>query len=134
MDTTAVNIPIITDMTKEQMQYWLVRFVLEVRKKCGDVYTPNFLHHIVVGVMRHVRWTGQPSIYFFKDPKFIDFHCTLYAEMRRLQQQGVGSVRRQAERLSEDEEDSIWAKGSLGDNNPQSLLDTVVFYIGLCLL
>ena len=43
MDTTAVNI--ITDMTKEQMQYWLVRFVLEVRKKCGDVYPPNSLHH-----------------------------------------------------------------------------------------
>ena len=54
MDTTAVNIPIITDMTKEQMQIWLVRFVLEVRKKCGDVYPPNSLHHIVVGVMRHV--------------------------------------------------------------------------------
>ena len=49
MDTTAANIPIITDMTKEQMQYWLVRFVLEVRKKCGDVYRPNSLHHIVVG-------------------------------------------------------------------------------------
>ena len=48
MYTTAVNIPIITDMTKEQMQYWLVRFVLEVLKKCGDVYPPNSLHHIVL--------------------------------------------------------------------------------------
>ena len=54
MDTTAANIPIITDMTKEEMQYWLVRFVLEVRTKCGDVYPPNSLHHIVAGVMKHV--------------------------------------------------------------------------------
>ena len=50
--------------------------------------------------------------------------------MKRLQQQGVGSLRRQAETLSEDEEDSLWGKGLLGDNNPQSLLDTIVFYIG----
>ena len=62
IDTTAVNIPIIINMTKEQMQYWLVRFVLEVRKKGGDVYPPNSLHHIVVGVMRHVQPSGQPSI------------------------------------------------------------------------
>ena len=49
-----------------------------------------------------------------------------------LQQQGVGSVRRQAETLSEDEEDSLWAKGLLkkSDYNPQSLLYTIVFYIG----
>ena len=134
MDTTAVNIPIITDMIKEQMQYWLVLFVLEVRKKCGDVYPPNSLHHIVFGVMRHVRWSGHPSIDFFKDPKFIDFSCTLDAEMKRLQQQGVDSVRRQAETLSEDEEDSLCAKGLLGDNNPQSLLDTIVFTLAFILL
>ena len=89
----------------------------------------NSLHHIVVGVMWHVRWSGQPSIDFFKDPEFIDCSCTLDAEMKRLQQQGVGSVRRQAETLSEDEEDSLWAKCLQGDNNPQSLLDRIVFYI-----
>ena len=73
--------------------------MLEVRKKCGDVYPPNSLHHIVVGVMRHVQWSGQPSIDFFKDPEFIDFSYTLDAEMKRLQQQGIGTVRRQAETL-----------------------------------
>ena len=55
---------------------------------------------------------------FFKGLEFIDFSCTLDREMKRLQQQGVGSVRRQAETLSEDEEDSLWAKGLLDDNNP----------------
>jgi hypothetical protein len=33
-------IPSIEDMSREQMQYWLTRFVLEVRKKSGDVYPP----------------------------------------------------------------------------------------------
>ena len=41
----------------------------------------------------------------------------------------MGSLRRQTETLPEDEEDSLWAKVLLGDNNPRNLLDTVVFYI-----
>ena len=34
-------------------------------------------------------------------------------------------------RHSQDEEDNVWAKGLLDDNNTQSLLDTIFFYIGL---
>ena len=69
METALVSIPTITGMTKEEMQYWLIRFVLEVRKKSGDVYPPNTLHHIVVGIMRHVRWPGQPDIDFFTETR-----------------------------------------------------------------
>ena len=124
-------IPSIEDMSREQMQYWLTRFVLEVRKKSGDVYPPNTLHHIVVGIMRHVRWSGKPTIDFLKDPDFTSFRATLDAEMKRLQQQGIGAVKRQAEILKEDEEDILWEKGLLGDHTPQTLLDTMVFYNGL---
>ena len=112
------------------MQYWLIRFVLEVRKKSGDVYPPNTLHHIVVGIMRHVRWSGEPDIDFFRDPEFANFHGSLDAEMKRLQQQGVGAVKKQAEILTEAEEDTLWVKGLLGDYTPQTLLDTLVFYTG----
>ena len=65
------------------MQYWLIQFVLEFRNS-GDVYPLNTLHHIVVGIMRHVRRSGQPDIDFFKDPKFVDFRDSLDAEMKRL--------------------------------------------------
>ena len=53
METTTADILTVADMTKHQMQYWKERFVLEV-SKCGEVYPPNSLHHIVVGIRRHV--------------------------------------------------------------------------------
>jgi hypothetical protein len=77
-------IPSIEDMSREQMQYWLTRFVLEVRKKSGDVYPPNTLHHIIVGIMRHVHWSGKLTI-VLKDLDFTSFRATLDAEMKRLQ-------------------------------------------------
>ena len=80
--------------------------------------------------MRHVRCTGQPGLDFFKDPEFVDFRKSLDAEMKRLQQLGVGSTRKQAETLTEAEEDSLWEKGLLGDHTPQTLLDTIIFYNG----
>ena len=81
--------------------------------------------------MRHLRWNGQPNIDFFSDPEFVDFKSTLDGEMKRLQSLGMGSKKRQAEPISVTEEEKLWEMGLLGDKNPQTLLDTMVFYNGL---
>ena len=77
--------------------------------------------------MRHLRWNGKPEIDFFKDEKFANFKSTLDAEMKRLQAQGVGFKRRQAEIITPEEEDLLWEKKLLGDHSPKALLDTVIF-------
>ena len=51
--------------------------------------------------------------------------------MKRLQSQGVGSKKRQAEVLTEAEENLLWKEGFLGATSPQTLLDAIVFYNGL---
>ena len=51
--------------------------------------------------------------------------------MKRLQQLGVGATKKQAEILTELEEEILWERGLLGDHSPQTLLDTIVFYMGL---
>ena len=75
-------------------------------------------------------WNGQ-HIDFFKDTEFSEFRASLDAEMKRLQSLGVGATKRQAEALTEDEEEILWEKGLLGDATPQTLLDTMVFCCGL---
>ena len=45
--------------------------------------------------------------------------------------QSVGSKKRQAEPLTEEEEEILWQEGLLGDHSPQALLDTMVFMNGL---
>lgn len=52
--------------------------------------------------------------------------------MKRLQGKGLGSIKRQAEVLTREEEDKLWKAGLLGDKSPQQLLDTIIFYNGLC--
>ena len=82
--------------------------------------------------MRHIRQNcGKPEIDFFKDPDFADFRSSLDAEMKRLQAAGIGSVRKQAEPITMDEEELLWEKNILGDHSPEALLNTMVFMNGL---
>ena len=94
-------------------------------------YSPDTLHHICCGVMRFLRSCGWPSVDFFADPEFMDFRATLDSEMKRLRSSVIGSKEKQAEPLTEQEEEILWEKGLLGDATPQTLLDTIVFMNGL---
>ena len=118
-------------ITRTQLQHWLTRFVLEVRKKDGTEYPPDTLHHICSGIACHMRANGHPALNIYQDNDFTEFRTTLDAEMKRLQQKGLGSKRREAEPLTEEEEEILWSKGLLGDHSPQALLNTMVFMNGL---
>ena len=109
----------------------LSNFVFEVRKRDGSEFPPDSIHHIVSGVQRFVRWKNNPAIDIFSDPEFAEFRRCLDSEMKRLQQSGLGSRKRKAEPLSEAEEEQLWRLGLLGDNSPQSLVDTIVVMNGL---
>lgn len=119
-------------MDEASLQYWLNRFVLEIRKKAdGTEYPPETLHHICCGIMRYLRQNGRPEIDFFKNASFSGFVATLDSEMKRIQSKGIGSKRRQAEPLTADEEELLWQTGQLGDHSPQALLNSMVFMNGI---
>ena len=103
-------------------------FILEVRKQDSSVFPLASLHHITAGLMRHLRWNGRPQVNLFCDCDFHDFRASLNAEMKKLEREGVEAKKRQAEVLTEANEELMWSKGLLGDTTPQSLLDTVIFY------
>ena len=131
--TTGVAIPPTLDLDKSGLNYWLSRFILEVRKQGSSPseYPPDTLYHICCGIQRYLRWNGKPGIDILGDPAFAEFKSSLDAEMKRLQASGVGSNKKQAEPLSREDVELLWSKKLLGDATPQSLLDTVVFMNGL---
>ena len=51
--------------------------------------------------------------------------------MKDLRAKGVGARKKQAEPVTASEEELLWTKGLLGDKNPQTLLDTMVWMCGL---
>ena len=62
-----------------ELDYWLSRFILEVRRKDGNCYPSNTLHQLCYGILRFLREV-KPSIDIFKNPEFASFHKTLDAE------------------------------------------------------
>ena len=129
-NTSKVHIPPLTEMDANALQYWMTRFILEVRKKNGDEDPPNTLHHLVCGIMRFLRQSGQPQLDFFKEDVYAGFRSSLDGEMKRLQSKGIGSASRQAEPLTVEEEEMLWQRKVLGDHNTQSLFYMVFFMIG----
>ena len=123
------NTPI-TTLSKSSLDEEMSHFVLEVRKRDGNEYPPNTLYHIICGIMRHLRNNGQPNLDFFKDSMFANFRMILDAEMKRLQGKGLGSKRKQAEPLSDEDEEKLWTSGQLGGHCPQALVDTMLFMCG----
>ena len=130
-ENTSCNIPPLTSITLNDLQFWLVRFIHEVRKQNGEEYPPNSLLHLCNGIVRHVRSTSYPDLDLFQDSAFAEFKSSLDAEMKRLQAKGLGSKHRQAEPITEEEEDLLWEKGLLGDHSPQALLNTIIYMNGL---
>ena len=51
--------------------------------------------------------------------------------MKRLQGKGIGSKKWQAEAITIEEGEHLWEKGLLGDSNPSTLLNSMIFYNGL---
>ena len=118
-------------MSNSKLQHWLVLFILEGRKQDGSVFPPASLHHITAGLIRHLKWNGRSQVNLFHDCDFHDLRASLNAEIKKLEWEGVEAKKRQAEVLTEANEDLMWSKGLLGDATTQSLVDTVIFYNGL---
>ena len=95
----------ITEMSEDQIRYWVPRFILEVRKKNGDEYPRNSLYQMVCGLQREVQ-KKRPNINFFS-PLFSDLSQTLDSEMKRLKSLGLGMTAKKAEPITLEEEEKL---------------------------
>ena len=112
------------------MNFWLSRFVLEVRKKNGEPYPPNTLYQLICGLQRQLRERGRADIKIFDNPSFHDFRSTLDGEMKRLNSTGNYVNKKQAQPITVEQENRLWELGLLGDCDAQTLLNTIVYQVG----
>ena len=81
-------------------------------------------------MQRYLRETSAPELKIFESPHFKLFQDSLDAEMKRLTVKGLGCEIKQAETITDDEEQLMWTKGVLGDTDRKTLLNTLFFLIG----
>ncbi|KXJ18901.1 Zinc finger MYM-type protein 3 [Exaiptasia diaphana] len=124
--------PDVTNLSDGELNYWLSKFVVEVRKKnpLGEPYPPNSLYQLCYGIMRHLKGNGRPDVNFFESSSFKLFQDTLEAETKRLLSLGVGANAKISETFSNEHEEKLWDLKLLGSHTPDVLLDTLLFLIG----
>ena len=120
----------IAKMSITSLQFWLPKFVLEVRRADQQHYPPDSLYSLCTGLQRSLKFNDRAEVRLFSDCKFSRFQSTLDSEMKRLRSMGKYK-KKKAEVIGTEQEDILWKKGLLGDHCPQALLDTLVYYIGL---
>ena len=118
-------------LTPENFQHALCYFVPEVTKVKGDgPYPGRTLYEMIVALQKYLKVN---KIYWkLVDPiQFPDLNIVLDNVMQERTAMNVGGLKRQAQVISYDSEDLLWKGGILGEETPDQLRNTVLFFIGI---
>ena len=99
-------------MSVTAMNFWLCKFVIEVRRKDKTLYAPDTLYQICCGLLRLLKEADRAEINILSDPAFEQFKGTLDAYMKELKRIGKYQPKR-AEVISEQNENLLWERNLL---------------------
>ncbi|CAC5398261.1 unnamed protein product [Mytilus coruscus] len=113
----------LAEMSLDELNYSISRFICEVRKTDGTEYPPDTLYSLVICLQLYMDTLGY-NHKFLSDSSFIQIKNSLDNVMKLRAE--VRVPKKQAEEISLEEEEKIWASGSLGSDNARHLLNTCV--------
>ena len=105
-------------------------FITEIRKLDGSDFPAKTLYQIVVCLQFHLEGMGF-TWKLLDDKVFTEVRFTLDNVMKEHVSCGIGIRVRKADIITLVDEDYLWQSGILGSENPQQLLETVVYLVGL---
>ena len=115
----------------EELNYWLPRFINEVRRTDGNPYPPRSIHQLLAGLQRYMLEQNYclPKFLDRQNQQFRPIHGACDSVYHSLHCSGVGASIRHTAIISEDEEKKLWEYGILGLDNPKSLQRAVFYFI-----
>ena len=113
------------------LNFLLENFVMSARKENGTEYPPASLRSLFAGIFSTFRDRYNKHWDFFKDAEFQSSRRALDAKMRDLTRRGIGLNKRKAQVITQSMEEELWDHGSLGSDDPQTLLNTLLFLLGI---
>ena len=115
----------LTSMSTEPMNYWLGKFLLEVRTVNSKEYSPDSLYQLCCGLHRNLR-DNRSGLNVFEDAEFTEFCGVLDRQLKALNRTWKYVEKKEAGVITIEMEETLRKNGSLGDHNPQVFLDTLV--------
>ena len=115
-----------------KLNFWLSRFVAEVRRSDGKPYPPKSIHQLICSILRYMHSVDAacPNVLDRKDARFKEFRGACEVVFRRLHQSGVGADVKHTAIISNEEEDKLWSSGALNVTDPKGLQQAVFYYVG----
>ena len=114
---------------KSDLAFALSYFIREIKKLNGQEYPPNTLKEIVVMLQMYLHENG---LYWklLEDQEFLGMRNVLDNTMKERTAQGLG-VTISSSVISLDQESQLFDRGILGEDNPEKLVYTVIYMMGL---
>ncbi len=122
----SVDIDSLSKLDKVSLSYSLSNFIMEVRKRNGTDFPGQTLYQIVICLQFFLETQGK----LVDDPVFIRFKNTLDNVMKEHAKAGLRCPV-SAMLISLTDKDKMWNEGMLGEDDPTTLRDTLVFLLGL---
>ena len=123
--------PHLEDMTIEELNFTLCKFISEIKKNNGqDDYPGNTLYEIMMSLQLHLHVSGK-KYKFLQDERFEMIKNTLDREMRDRAKDGIGNDVKRADVISLEEEEILWEKGILGFHDQYSLFNSMLYLLGI---
>ncbi len=102
---------------------------MEVKKRDGTDFPGQTLYQIVVCLQFYLETQGH-KWKLIDDPVFIRFKNTLDNIMKERSKAGLGRTV-SVTPISISDEEKMWVDGVLGEDDPETLRDTLVFLLGM---
>ena len=111
-------------LKNDELNYLLADFMHEVRKPTGEIYAPESLYYLCLGIQHYLQEKGRLENIFLDYNLFDSFQAALNDVALKYQ------IRINADGLiiSRIEEEILWESKQLGAYSPFVLLNTILFF------
>lgn len=117
-------------LSDEELNFWLSKFVLEIRNMKGKRYPRDSLISVIAGIQQILLENKRP-LKIMKDREFSEFQKALDASCKLSSQEGLGCQVKRSEIITLEDELKLWNLNILGGNNPQQLMNTLLYLNGI---
>ena len=113
------------------LNYWLSRFIVEMRTADGNPYPPTSISNVLAGMYRYSKKHTPDCPNFMDQKHFRDVTGVLQVRYCDFRKEGIRNVVKHAPVVTAEGEDALWKSNVLHDGTP-SLQRAVFFYVGKC--
>ena len=125
------NLNKLEELTKENLEHALCRFIPEVTKVKGDgPYPGKTLYQMIVAIQKYLN-INKLNWKLIDGNEFQNLRVVDSNVMQERTAMNIRVTKRQAQVISYETEQDLWKRGLLGEDTPDKLHSTTLFLVGI---